>query len=122
MMNVSNDVARYFLPVRHNRPHVVGVEDLSQNVAVEPPGSSGIALAVALARNPASGGTLRVLVALASSTEPAELSLVDVRGRVVAHVAASAGELTLGRGLAPGVYHVRLVQGGRVAVARAVVL
>ena len=89
-------------------------------VGVEPAGPAG-ALAIALARNPVVDGRLRVRLSLPTE-QPAEVSVIDVRGRVVARAAVGPGEHALARGLAPGVYHVRLVQGSRVAVARAVVL
>jgi hypothetical protein len=93
------------------------------STAVEP-APSALEFAVTLAGNPVVDGSLRVRVALASTSLPAEVSVVDIRGRVVARAAALPGEhvIALGSALAPGVYHVRLVQGGRMAVARAVVL
>jgi len=111
--------ARYYGSLSPPVTHVT----YEASTAVEP-GLPPVALAVALARNPVVDGSLRVRLSLASPGQAAEVSVVDVRGRVVARAAASSGEQTLelARGLAPGVYLVRLVQGGKAAVARAVVL
>jgi hypothetical protein len=106
---------RYYGSLSPAVPHVT----YQPAVAVDAP---FVSFAVSLARNPVVDGALRVRVSFAAGSEPAEVSVVDIRGRIVARAAASPGVLTLGRALAPGVYLVRLVQGTRVAVARAVVL
>ena len=74
--------------------------------------------------NPAAGEA-RVAFTLASK-EPARLEVLDVSGRRVAtrEVSGAPGEHVVALGgtrLAPGVYVVRLTQGGKTATARAVV-
>jgi hypothetical protein len=78
--------------------------------------------------NPAVGSRLSVGFVLQSAA-PAWLELLDVSGRQVAkREVGTFGpgrhqvDLTAGRQVAPGLYLVRLVQGGNVRVTRAVVL
>jgi hypothetical protein len=72
-------------------------------------------------------GTARVSFRLASS-EPATLTLYDVRGRVIAREVLAApqagpGSLALGGGsLKAGVVWMRLEQGGKVATGKGIVL
>ena len=87
----------------------------------------GVAARLAIAGfrpNPAAGEA-RVAFTLASK-EPARLEVLDVSGRRVAtrEVSGAPGEHVAALGgtrLAPGVYVVRLTQGGQTATARAVV-
>jgi hypothetical protein len=83
------------------------------------------ALALAPLRNPVRGGeALRVRLSLASASA-ARLTLLDVRGRVLAARDVQEGgvvELASPTKLAAGVYLVRLEQGALAVTARAVVL
>ncbi len=103
-------------------------------VTIVPTGTTdveaGAATAFALERvrpNPATGGAIGVQFALPSAAG-ATLEMLDVGGRRVAHrdlAAFGAGRHTLtldGASLPPGVYLVRLRQGGAVACARLVVM
>jgi hypothetical protein len=92
-------------------------------VGVPPTGPAMLALAPL--GNPARGGNaVRVRIVLAGA-QAARLSLHDVRGRVLAvRVVTEDGvaEIAPAARLAPGVYLVKLEQGGQSATARAVVL
>jgi hypothetical protein len=77
--------------------------------------------------NPSTGADLKVAFTLAS-TEPAQLELMDVAGRRVASrdvgslgVGPHLEPLTVGQHVSPGLYWVRLSQGARSLVAKAVV-
>ncbi|MEL6616434.1 MAG: T9SS type A sorting domain-containing protein, partial [Bacteroidota bacterium] len=87
-------------------------------VAAEPePGP--LALSVQATPNPASGAvTWRI-----RNTRAGRLTVVDALGRTVATLPVAPGSESLtwdARGLAPGVYHARLVSDGRAATARVV--
>ena len=92
-------------------------------------GSEPLVLAIAPVRpEPVRGGTLVVDVALPSAG-PARLEMLDVMGRRVAERelgTLGAGrhtvDLAAGRGLAPGVYLLRLTQAGEARVARVTVI
>jgi len=100
-----------------------------QTVAVpgDPAGDGGVAFALNLVgANPACHGALSARFALPDAT-PARIELYDVTGRLRWASAVSAGgvralPLDAGRPLPPGVWFVRLVQGARALVRRAVVL
>jgi len=94
------------------------------SVAVE--GAPPLRLSLAPVRQPSSGGELGLRFTLTGS-EAAELSVFDVRGRLIRSLAvgdlgAGAHAANLGHGLKPGVYLVRLAQGARAVTTRAVVL
>jgi hypothetical protein len=101
-----------------------------QVVGVEPLPAAGLAkLELAGFRpNPVRlAGTVRVAFRLATS-EPATITLYDVRGRTIARQSIEApspgpGSLTLSNAvLRPGVVWMRLEQGGRVATGKGIVL
>jgi hypothetical protein len=92
---------------------------------VRPPAALALA---GLVPNPARvSGSARVAYRLASS-EPASITLYDVRGRVLARrvlerPVPGAGMIDLGRGgLAPGVLWLRLEQAGQVATTKGILL
>jgi hypothetical protein len=108
--------------------------NVSPFALLQPDGTSGVPgmplrLALQGVRpNPSSGRELRVGFSLPSGA-PARLQLVDVSGRSVSAVdvgALGAGthalDLAVGRQLAPGLYVVRLTQGGEVRTARVTLL
>jgi hypothetical protein len=110
----------YRLVIRHGAAYVTVGE-----AWVEVPRALAFALDGARP-NPAGGGALLVQFTL-PSTERARLELLDPQGRRVAvHELAAAGRhiVDLGRQtrLAPGIYLLRLTQGHRIQVAKAVVL
>ena len=88
--------------------------------------TGGLALS-APTPNPARGNALRVRLALASDA-PARLTMHDLQGRLVRAVdwaAPAAGarvaDLSSGERLAPGVYFLRLAQGGAQRTTRVVI-
>lgn len=93
------------------------------------PPAPGSALSLAPVRpNPARGGALTVRFALADAS-PARLELIDVTGRAIGSrevgaLGAGAHAVTLAAGarLRPGLYFVRLRQGGSERVERVTVL
>ena len=99
----------------------------AQTTSVGP--GPAVAFALEGARpNPARGLTLAVAFSLPTA-QPANLELLDVMGRVVARRAVgSLGvgrhvlNLSDGRAIAPGLYQVRLSQGGDARVRRVVVI
>jgi hypothetical protein len=105
---------RYLSSLSAPRTHLTYVP----TVGVAP--SSGM-LSLAPIGNP--GSTVRMRVSLASSAA-ARLTLHDVRGRLLATREIHAGGIVdlAHAKLAPGVYLVKLEQGGHLATARAVVL
>ena len=94
------------------------------NVGV-PPASPVAALGLAPLANPVRSGSALRLRYDAAPGEPARLALIDIRGRVLAAREVSGtgiAELAPAQRLSPGIYLVRLEQGARSVVARAVVL
>lgn len=97
--------------------------------AVEPPPARPGVLALAgPSRNPVRDPVLRIAFSL-SSAEPARLALHDVQGREILTralegLAAGSHEIELGREtpLAPGIYFLRLTQGGLSRTAKVCVL
>jgi hypothetical protein len=121
--DVSNPLVIVPLELQVNGP-VVGVEPGG------PGGVAGLSLAGFMPNPARVGGSARIGYALASS-EPATITLYDLRGRILArrvleHPAPGPGSIELagiGSGrLAPGVVWVRLVQGGRIAARKGIVL
>ncbi len=83
-------------------------------------------LALGVQPNPARRGRLELSFTLPEAA-PVRIEVLDVSGRLVAHeveamLPAGAHLRSVGAALAPGVYMVRLVQGGRSIVQRAVVM
>jgi hypothetical protein len=94
------------------------------NVAVDP--APALRLALAPVRQPSRGRELALRFTLPGSGT-AELSVFDVRGRLISTLAvgdqgAGTHVANLGNGLRPGVYLVRLAQGAGAVTTRAVVL
>ena len=112
---------RVYADVYAQRVSALGVVgDTSAIVAVEPPGTTGFALGPVFP-NPLVGQMLLVPVSL-PSTSPAELSLLDVQGRLLAQQAVPSGsagslvvQLKTPTRLSPGVYLIRLAQAGRMS-------
>jgi hypothetical protein len=111
---------------------VLGVSDafaIGATVGVDVPTPGQVALAIrGVTPNPAVGGRLRVEFALRDGS-PARLELMDVAGRLLhSRDVGSFGpgthalDLSAGRVLRPGMYFLRLTQGGREARTRATVL
>jgi hypothetical protein len=111
---------------------VLGVSDafaIGATVGVDVPPPGQVALAIrGVTPNPAVGGRLRVEFALRDGS-PARLELMDVAGRLLhSRDVGSFGpgthalDLSAGRVLRPGMYFLRLTQGGREARTRATVL
>jgi hypothetical protein len=95
------------------------------SVAVDP-AAVRPTLSLAPARQPSRAGEFALRFTLATS-EPAALTVFDIRGRAlhsrsVGDFGPGAHLTTLEANLRPGIYLVRLEQGGRTARARAVVL
>jgi hypothetical protein len=108
-----------------------GIDNLRVEVSstVGVPGGPAPALALAGARpNPARGDRLTVEFTLGEGA-PATLDLLDLRGRLVRHIAWAAPtagrqaiDLARGARVAPGVYFVRLAQAGAIRVTRAAIV
>src|SRR6185369_8171068 len=119
------------LTVDQYGPHgasAVSVAPAAASTASEPPHAEPLTLAIAPVRpDPVHGRALVVDVALPSAG-PARLEVLDVQGRRVS--ASDLGSLGAGRhtvdlglrNLSPGVYLLRLTQGGEARVARVTII
>jgi hypothetical protein len=105
----------------------VRVRVTNSTAGVAPGANDALSLAGAFP-NPSAGGAMSIAFSLPGPM-PARLEVLDVQGRrvfarEVGALGRGAHQVQVGSGtrLAPGVYTVRLTQGGRVRSARAVVL